>query len=616
MKKLLLFLFPIVAIAQNNEERAFILKQSLPSEINALKAELKFDSIRNISLVNDYVKSHGLFRGLRPERVENGVPFYYQTDNNVYSVQSLNATNLLPGGTSQLGLTGSGINVAIWDGGKVRNTHVEFGNRVTISDGAATLSTHATHVLGTIIASGVNPLRKGFATQSTAYTYDFSSDMSEIEAYAGLGFLMSNHSYGNIASQLAEETFGQYTTQSRQADLIHATYPYYQMVKSAGNDRNDTTLDHVVNYGGYDLLSGLSTAKNILTIGAVNGFTSATTNENNTLASFSNFGPPDDGRVKPDLVGKGVDVNSSISVSDNAYSMLSGTSMSAPSITGLIALLQKHFNNLNPGLYMRSSSVRGLLCHTAQDLGDNVGPDYSFGYGIPDGIEAANLISNRGNGTLMDELLLNQGDTYSQNVQVNTTGNLVFSISWTDPAGTVNNTADNDNRSPRLVNNLDIKVVKDGVTYYPWKLNPDGYFDPATNNSDNDVDNFEKIEIPNATPGIYTIQVNHKGTLSGGSQRYSLLASGTVPLTLSNTLFASDNTFFVYPNPASTEIHFNNPKELTLNSVNIYDITGKLVAHSSSIVNNTVDVSALQSGMYMVKISSENGIFVRKFSKK
>jgi hypothetical protein len=38
-----------------------------------------------------------------------------------------------------------------------------------------------------------------------------------------------------------------------------------------------------------------------------------------------------------------------------------------PAITGLIMLLQEYYKNLN-GVFMRAS-VRGLICHTANEAG-------------------------------------------------------------------------------------------------------------------------------------------------------------------------------------------------------------------------------------------------------
>ena len=41
--------------------------------------------------------------------------------------------------------------------------------------------------------------------------------------------------------------------------------------------------------------------------------------------------------------------------------------MSAPTVTGTSILLQEHYFNTN-NVYMLSASMRGLLCHTADDV--------------------------------------------------------------------------------------------------------------------------------------------------------------------------------------------------------------------------------------------------------
>jgi subtilisin family serine protease len=55
------------------------------------------------------------------------------------------------------------------------------------------------------------------------------------------------------------------------------------------------------------------------------------------MSSFSNYGPTDDGRIKPDI-SAGVNVYSAI-LTDQTYETCKGTSMAAPAITGLIVLL-------------------------------------------------------------------------------------------------------------------------------------------------------------------------------------------------------------------------------------------------------------------------------------
>lgn len=529
----------------------------------------------------------------------------------------MRANSMYPGGTLGLNVTGANMIVGVWDGGKVRDTHVEYAGRIIFGDGASTLSPHGTHVTGTIIAQGVSASRKGIAYQATAKTYEWTNDINEMIGFAAEGFLVSNHSYGNIAANLQTYYFGNYNTQSMEIDNVMNTYPYYQVVKSAGNDRSTNTLSQVQNKGGYDLLSGVSTAKNVLTIAAVEQVSSYSGPDSVVMSSFSNFGPTDDGRIKPDISAKGVDVSSTNSTSNTAYTDLSGTSMASPGITGLIALLQKHYNNLNADTYMKSATVRGLLCQSAREAGLNLGPDYEFGWGLADGYNAAQIITNKGITSILDERNLINSSSYTVSFSINSTQNINVAIAWTDPTGNANIANDEDNRTPRLKNNLDLKVLKDGVTYYPWKLDPDSPTSAATNNSDNDVDNIERVEIFNATPGNYTIQVTHKGSLQGGSQDYTLIASTTNGLTLNNSGFVADNNFFVYPSPADDTISFSNPNNYEVASISIADVSGKQVMYlAKNAISDTIDVSNLQAGVYFVTFTSDNFSTVKKFVKK
>lgn len=62
--------------------------------------------------------------------------------------------------------------------------------------------------------------------------------------------------------------------------------------------------------------------------------------------------------------------------------------------------------------------------------------------------------------------------------------------------------------------------------------------------------------------------------------------------------------FRFYPNPTKNTL-FLEARNLDLKSIWIYDATGKLVI-KNSILNNKVDVSALQTGIYLVKINNDN----------
>ncbi len=131
-----------------------------------------------------------------------GQPRYFQTHNQGAALTH-RVTALLPGGSSGLALDGSGQTVGIWDGGAVRPTHTEFGQRVVFGDSssqqaaaAASFSNHATHVAGTVGAAGMLPAARGMAPAVALQSYDWNSDLSEVSAAAANGLLVSNHSYG------------------------------------------------------------------------------------------------------------------------------------------------------------------------------------------------------------------------------------------------------------------------------------------------------------------------------------------------------------------------------------------------------------------------------------
>jgi hypothetical protein len=464
-------------------------------------------------------------------------------------------------------------------------------------------------VTGTIIAAGTSPTRRGIAYGGLAQTYDWTSDYTEFMAFGAEGYLVSNHSYGYQAGTLTEAKFGAYDTSSIQLDNASNLSPYYQIVVAAGNDRDDFTIAQVANKGGYDLVSGFGTSKNSIVVAAVGEVLNYTDENSVLMSSFSNYGPTDDGRIKPDISAKGVGVNSCTSATNSSYDIYQGTSMAAPAITGMVLMLQKHYNNLNPSTFMRASTVRGLICHSAREAGLFYGPDYEFGWGL--------AITNRNVSTILEENTLTNGQTFTKMVSIATTQKLSATICWTDPNGQVNVAGDIDNRTPRLKNNLDLKILKDGNIYYPWKLNVEDPMGAATNTSDNDVDNIEKVEIADAEPGVYTIQVTHKGTnlVGGGSQVFSLIANATTALTLNTRDVAYDNSIFIYPNPADNVLNFNVKNNIVISDIAITDISGKNLYKSTGSIGNSIDISNLSSGVYFVTFKSDNNSVTKKFIK-
>ena len=465
------------------------------------------------------------------QRVVNGKPIYYTTFN-VAAAKSTRTNHLNSGGSLGLNLMGQGMTAHVWDGGLARTTHQEYdgaggNNRFSIGDGTTARHYHAAHVAGTIISSGVKANAKGMAPHSKAVGYDWNNDKTEATSAASNGMLISNHSYGYATRnqqgqvQLPQHYFGGYITESRAWDEIMFNAPNYLMVVAAGNDGNDNTANNNPTGGsGFDKLTGHSVSKNNLVVAnAQDANVDASGNlVSVSINSSSSEGPTDDFRIKPDITGNGTGVYSTYESSDTAYNSITGTSMASPNVAGSLILLQQHHKNLNSGSFMKAATLKGLALHTADDAGAS-GPDAVFGWGLLHTKRAAEAITNNGNQSKIEELTLTSGQTYTITVDSDGTNPLLASISWTDRPGTANTTVNS--TTPVLVNDLDIRVSKSGTTFLPYELTG------ATTNTkrDNNVDPFERVDVANAS-GTYTITVTHKGSLTGGSQNYSLIVTG------------------------------------------------------------------------------------------
>ncbi|MDN5213267.1 BspA family leucine-rich repeat surface protein [Fulvivirgaceae bacterium BMA12] len=466
---------------------------------------------------------------------DDGSPIYY-TLYNSDAARSTRTNHLNTGGSLGLHLNGQGMKVYVWDGGPTVPTHQEFNDqingRVNIKDGVTTPnrnSWHAQHVTGTILAAGVVPKAKGMAPLAQAFTHNWSNDYGEAIKAAGEGMLLSNHSYGWETGRFCSWYFGAYEHTARAWDELMYNAPAYLPVFAAGNDGNksvnDAPLD--VNNPAFDKLSGWQTAKNNLVV--ANAY-DATVEDDGSLTSVSIYpgssqGPTDDFRIKPDITGNGVDVYSTDVDSDADYRRAWGTSMAAPNVTGSLLLLQQHYNNLNDS-FMRAATLKGLALHTADDAGIP-GPDAIFGWGLLNAKAAAQEITANGETSIIAELTLTPGQTYSLPVEADgdNDNDLIASISWTDPPGTtvdgaVCHTPPN-NPTPKLVNDLDIRVTQASRTFFPYRLTGVNTNDQG----DNIVDPYERVDVKEAS-GNYIVTVTHKGSLSGGSQNYSLIVTG------------------------------------------------------------------------------------------
>lgn len=532
-------------------------------------------------------------RVLELQRFSQGLhPIFYIT-NNLDAADTVSTEKVWPGGSAGLDLDGSGMTVGEWDGGKIY-AHSDFIGRLTQMDTPTDTSGHSTHVAGTLIGAGdgLEPRSRGMAYAAHLNAWDWNSDTAEMAAAAAGGLLVSNHSYGIAAgwvflggtdwwwiggaadTDMEDPYFGYYDAQSQLWDQIAFDAPYYLIVKASGNDRSDTgpaytdpthlepytvvdqdgvplfvsTLPRTADCApaGYDCLPTNSVAKNVLTVGAVDdvpGGYSALAGPSQVLMSpFSSWGPTDDGRIKPDVVGNGVFLISAWHETP-FYATAAGTSMAAPNVTGSLLLLQEHYENIHGvDSFMRSATLKALAIHTADESGADDGPDYAFGWGLLNTRMAAKVISEDGGGDhQIIEASLANGAEDSYQFSVSTADSVLSAtLVWMDPPGTPVDLA-LDAPDPMLVNDLDLRITRGPSTYMPWVLNP-AVPSAAATTGDNNLDNVEQVKVNGGGTGTYTIRVNHKGTLLNSvNQNYSLIISVTPALPTGSSLLIDED---------------------------------------------------------------------------
>ena len=70
----------------------------------------------------------------------------------------------------------------------------------------------------------------------------------------------------------------------------------------------------------------------------------------------------------------------------------------------------------------------------------------------------------------------------------------------------------------------------------------------------------------------------------------------------------------LFPNPATDKVNIQLPAGVEIESVIVYDVLGKVVANSA--INNQINVSQFNRGVYMVTIETNQGTITKKIIKK
>lgn len=202
-----------------------------------------------------------------------------------------------------------------------------YGNNNVIGD--KDLEKHGTHVAGIVAASrNNNKGAKGVANTVKIMTVRIVPDGDEHDKDVALGIRYAvdngakiiNTSFGKRYSPNKEWVFEAIEYAAKKDVLI---------VNAAGNDGKDIDIRETYPNDSKDLKTEF--ADNVITIGA-----SSLYYDEELVASFSNYG-----KINVDVFAPGVDIYST--VPKNEYEPLSGTSMAAPSTSGVAALIRAYY---------------------------------------------------------------------------------------------------------------------------------------------------------------------------------------------------------------------------------------------------------------------------------
>lgn len=462
--------------------------------------------------------------------IEPPLPKFSTTNSSAREIMGVNTVNAAP-----YGLDGSGVTVLVYDAGSAFN-HNDFGGRLTAGDSDGVIN-HATHVSGTIGGSGANSggTNRGMAPGVEIISYgfevagglqpgflytdpgDFEADY--LQAIGTHGAVISNNSIGsNVESNGYNcDWQGDYGLMASLIDEVvgGSLGSPFRIVWAAGNERQGSRCD-IEGFGDFYSVAPPGNAKNQIAVGALNS-------NDDSMTSFSSWGPTDDGRLKPDIAGPGCQSNDDFGLtstsSSGGYSVSCGTSMASPAVCGVSALILEQWRLSNSGAAdMRNATLKAILANSAVDLG-NPGPDYQYGYGSVRVVPAVDSVIE---GRVL-ETTVEQGQTQFYVAVVEPgTDELKVTMSWDDPAATPMTTN-------ALVNDVDLRIVgPTGTVHRPWTLNPANPSAAAVQTVPDRKNNTEQVAVSNPIPGAYRVEITGFNVAQGPSQPVGVASSAAL----------------------------------------------------------------------------------------
>jgi len=280
----------------------------------------------------------------------------------------------------------SGVNVATseWSNASGSSRVVAFKDFVNGRSQAYDDNGHGTHVSGIVLGGGSQSAGEVTGTAPGAdlvsvKVLDANGSGRTSNVIKGIDWCVKNRNALNL--KVVNVSLGHRSTESYRTDPLckavrKAVRAGLVVVCSAGNSGKDAA--GVTQYGG---INSPGNDPSVITVGALNTFATAGRTDD-SVCSYSSRGPTViDGLPKPDLVAPGnriVSIRAPGSHLDELYPdnriqidpsspgvahyELSGTSMAAPQVAGIVALMLQ----AQPGL--APNTVKGVLMYTAERL--------------------------------------------------------------------------------------------------------------------------------------------------------------------------------------------------------------------------------------------------------
>jgi PKD repeat protein len=393
---------------------------------------------------------------------------------------------------------GRGVNVAHGDDGLI-GPHIDFQGRLDQSSAGPDGGTHGDHVAGIIMGAGnLDPRYRGQAVGAFNYYYTYPNNINSAPTHYGTRSIrVTTNSYSNGCN-------AGYTSFARQMDQMSRQMPLLLHVFSSGNEgTSDCGYGAGTTWG--NITGGHKVAKNVMTVGNLT--------YQDALSSSSSRGPSTDGRIKPEVCAVGSSVWST--QPNNTYAALSGTSMSCPAVSGVVAQLMHAHKALNNGTEAPAALIKAALMNTAEDLG-NAGPDFRFGYGRIDALRAVRVLEQRT--YQLDSLSQGQQRTHTITVPAGQR-QLRVMLYWPDYEAAASSRVN-------LVNNLDLTLTApDGTTYQPWVLDSRptaAQLNALAVRGRDTLNNAEQVTLDVPAAGTYTLTVRG-AAVPQGTQKYFVL---------------------------------------------------------------------------------------------